>query len=84
MNKEDIAYIIEVKHPLTNYSLKVDLNTDEFLVGIFVMTKDYDELKERNQWRFVINQKLRKWEQSNDHKLTEIIDGKYIDSITVL
>jgi hypothetical protein len=84
MSRDDIAYIIEVKQFMTQYSMKVDLTSGKFVVGIFVQGPDYTQLKEENQWRFVKNHKIKQWEQSQNTGLTDLIDGKSIDTITVL
>lgn len=43
--------------------------------GIFIETKDYEELKSKNFWRIVSEMKVAEWEKTKDSSLARIYNG---------
>ncbi|HSN60838.1 MAG TPA: hypothetical protein VLR49_07885 [Ferruginibacter sp.] len=43
--------------------------------GIFIQTKDYEELKSKNFWRIVSEMKVEEWEKTKDNSLARIYNG---------
>ncbi|MBS1946600.1 MAG: short-chain dehydrogenase [Bacteroidetes bacterium] len=43
--------------------------------GIFIYSRDYDELKSKNLWRVVHRSSIGKWKESQDINLTRIFNG---------
>ena len=49
MNSEQIGKFIETH--LSKHPVKIDFKTRSSLVGMFIQTTDYNELKAKNFWR---------------------------------
>jgi uncharacterized membrane protein YheB (UPF0754 family) len=43
--------------------------------GVFIQTKDYEELKQKNFWRIVSELKVEEWEKTKDSSLARIYNG---------
>jgi hypothetical protein len=43
--------------------------------GLFIRSKDYDELKSKNFWRIVTAAKFKEWESTHDEALARIFNG---------
>jgi uncharacterized membrane protein YheB (UPF0754 family) len=43
--------------------------------GVFIQTKDYEELKSKNFWRIVSELKVEEWEKTKDNSLARIYNG---------
>ncbi len=43
--------------------------------GVFIQTKDYEELKSKNFWRIVSELKVEEWEKTKDSSLARIYNG---------
>lgn len=43
--------------------------------GVFLQTKDYEELKAKNFWRIVSEMKVEEWEKTKDNSLARIYNG---------
>jgi uncharacterized membrane protein YheB (UPF0754 family) len=43
--------------------------------GVFIQTKDYEELKSKNFWRIVSELKIEEWEKTKDNSLARIYNG---------
>jgi uncharacterized membrane protein YheB (UPF0754 family) len=43
--------------------------------GVFLQTKDYEELKSKNFWRIVSEMKVEEWEKTKDNSLARIYNG---------
>jgi hypothetical protein len=84
MTKEKIIAIIEQEHPITYNGIKVELNTNDSVIGMFVRADDYKELKEKNVWRFVRKPDIQQWNSSKNLDLTELINGNLIIDIAIL
>jgi hypothetical protein len=82
MTAKQIANIIEHEVPVTKHSFEILLNTDEKVIGIFVMADDYEVLKQKNIWRIVKNPDIGTWNDKRDLTLAEPVNGGLIVSIT--
>ncbi|AHF17108.1 hypothetical protein [Niabella soli] len=45
------------------------------VTGIFINTRDYDELKAKNFWRVVHTKNLERWKQTKDINLSRLFSG---------
>ena len=73
MTSEQIGNFIEVhvsKHPV-----KIEFKTRSPIIGMFIRTKDYNELKAKNFWRIVPEPRINEWKKSNDSSLAKIFNG---------
>ncbi len=53
------------------------------IVGLFIETSDYTELKAKNLWRIVGEAKIKDYKNNNDIYLTRIFNGSEITKLTV-
>ena len=53
------------------------------MVGIFVSSPDYEDLKAKNFWRIVSEINIPEWKKTNDNKLAKIFSGSEFTRITV-
>ena len=85
MKQQDIDQFL-LEHPITYDSVRIDFVDGSFKVGYFEnLTGDFDELRQKNEWRFIENNKSMKFKNSNmDPKHTTIINGDDIDKLIVI
>jgi len=85
MKQQDIDQFI-LEHPITYDSVRIDFVDGSFKVGYFEnLTGDFDELRQKNQWRFIENNYSVAYRDSNnDPKHTTIINGDTVDKLTIL
>ncbi len=87
MTKEDMTMLVEFDYAVTSNGLRVDLiqgNQGKFVVGFFQRFPDYEELKEQNQWRFIINPNAGKFHETQSIELSIIINGDNVVRIIPL
>jgi hypothetical protein len=74
MNIESIETFISNKKNSIK-EVTIELKKRNTICGTFVRGKDYEELKEKNFWRIIMNNNLDKFSKTNDITLTRIISG---------
>ncbi len=84
MKQRDIDQFL-LGHPITYDSVRIDFIDSSFKVGFFEnLIGDFDELRQKNQWRFIENNNSVKYKNSNnDPKQTIIINGDKIDKLSI-
>ena len=85
MKQQDIDQFL-LEHPITYDSVRVDFVDRSFKVGFFEnLVGDFDDLRQKNQWRFIENNYSVAYRDSdNDPKHTTIINGDTVDKLTIL
>jgi hypothetical protein len=53
------------------------------IIGLFIKTKDYDELKSKNLWRIVGESKLSEFGTTKDQNLAKIFNGVDMTKIVI-
>ena len=81
MTNEAIAKFVENTHPVKEY-VKIDFKQRSSMIGHFVQSKDYDELKSKNFWRIVVQPHIDTWKKSKDINLAKIFNGMEITRLT--
>ena len=83
MKQQDIDQFL-LEHPITYDSVRVDFVDSSFKVGFFEnLVGDFDDLRQKNQWRFIENNYSVGY-RDNDPKHTTIINGDTVDKLTIL
>ena len=82
MHSDQISKFIEEKHLSTN-PVKIEFKTRSSIVGLFIKTTDFNELKAKNFWRIVSEVKIKDWKSTNDHSLARIFNGQEITKLSV-
>lgn len=60
---------------LSKKSVKIEFKKRNTIVGIFVKSPDYEDLKAKNFWRIVSETHIPEWKKTNDNKLSKIFSG---------
>ncbi|HEX4957726.1 MAG TPA: short-chain dehydrogenase [Lacibacter sp.] len=50
--------------------------------GMFIQTKDYEELKSKNFWRIVTESNSEEWKRTGDQNLARIFNGAEFSRLT--
>ncbi len=82
MVNELITKFLEPAH-LAKTSVKIEFKKRNTIVGIFVNSPDYEDLKAKNFWRIVSETHIPEWKKTNDNKLAKIFSGSEFTRITV-
>ena len=82
MVNELITKFLEPTH-LAKTPVKIEFKKRNSIVGIFVESPDYDELKSKNFWRIVSETHIPEWKKTNDNKLSKIFSGSEFTRLTV-
>ena len=82
MVNEMITKFLEPAH-LAKTPVKIEFKKRNTIVGIFVESPDYEDLKAKNFWRIVSESHIPEWKKSNDNKLAKIFSGSEFTRITV-
>jgi len=81
MTSEQISKFIEDKH-LSKNPLKIEFKTRSSIIGLFIQTTDYKELKAKNFWRIVSETKISDWKNTNDNNLAKIFNGQELTKLS--
>jgi hypothetical protein len=82
MVDEMITKFLEPTH-LAKTAIKIEFKKRNPIIGIFVSSPDYGELKSKNFWRIVSETHIPEWKQTNDNKLAKIFSGSEFTRLTV-
>ena len=83
MTTDQIEKFLVPKY-LAKVSVKIDFKTRNSLIGIFIMTGDYQELKTKNFWRIVTGPNVENWKKSQDNGLARIFNGSEITRLSAV
>lgn len=83
MTSEQIGKFIEEKH-LSKNPLKIEFKTRSSIIGLFIQTADYKELKVKNFWRIVSETKINDWKNTNDNNLAKIFNGAELTKLSIV
>ena len=82
MDNELSTQFLEPTH-LAKTPVKIEFKKRNSIVGIFVESPGYDELKSKNFWRIVSETNITEWKQSQDNKLAKIFSGAEFNRISL-
>lgn len=72
------------KHNFDQFPVKVSFRSRAAFTGIFVKTKDYDDLKGKNFWRIINESNVKQYLSSKDTNLARIFNGTEFVKLTVV
>jgi hypothetical protein len=67
----------------SNSLVRISFKTRNAVVGIFVQTPDFDELKAKNFWRIVSEANYEQWKQSKDYSLVRMFNGTEFTKLAI-
>lgn len=82
MVNDMISRFLEPAH-LAKTAIKIEFKKRNAIIGIFIDTPDYEDLKAKNFWRIVSEPNISEWKKTNDNKLAKIFSGSEFTKITV-
>ena len=82
MVNEMITKFLEPTH-LAKSSIKIEFKKRNTIIGIFVKSPDYDDLKSKNFWRIVSESHIPEWKKTSDNKLSKIFSGSEFTRLTL-
>ncbi len=74
MTSDQIENFLEQKK-LTASPVQINFKTRNSIIGQFVHTNDYDELKSKNLWRIVGENSIKEFIKTKDINLVRIFNG---------
>lgn len=55
--------------------IRISFKTRNSILGIFIQTPDFNDLKAKNFWRIVSEANFEKWQKSKDMNLCRMFNG---------
>ncbi len=74
MTNDQIEKFLLREH-IGNTVIRINFKTRNPLLGIFINSGDYDDLKSKNFWRIVTEANIDSWKKSKDINLARIFNG---------
>jgi hypothetical protein len=59
----------------SNSLIRISFKTRNSVVGVFIQTPEFEELKTKNFWRIVPEANYEQWKQSKDYNLVRMFNG---------
>ena len=66
-----------------NSLIRISFKTRNSIVGIFIRTPDFNELKSKNFWRIVSEKNFAQWEKSKDYNLARMFNGTEFTKLAI-
>ncbi|TAD81880.1 MAG: short-chain dehydrogenase [Bacteroidetes bacterium] len=74
MTSEQISNFLEPNH-LAKDTVKISFKTRNMLLGMFIDSPEYRDLKAKNYWRIVPVTNIERWKKTKDMSLVKIYNG---------
>ena len=84
MNADPIAKFCETQKVPSGSCLKIDFKKRNSILGYFIQTDDYEYLKTKNLWRFVILVNIAAWRKTSNIEMAKIFNGSDFTRITMV
>lgn len=75
MNIEQIELFLKRDRAQTENCVKINFKKRDAVYGLFIKSKDYDDLKSKNFWRVVTKMNFDQWHKTGDMNLARIFNG---------
>ena len=82
MNKEEIEKFLDKTSSVGSEYVKITFQKRDAIYSLFVKDADYAELKQKNFWRIVPQNKLDAYRASKDINLARIFNGAEFSKLT--
>ena len=67
----------------SNSVIRISFKTRNSILGIFIQTPDFNELKSKNFWRIVSEANIEQWKKSHDFNLCRMFNGAEFTKLSV-
>lgn len=75
MNVEQIELFLKKDTAAQDTCVKINFKKRDAVYGLFIRTKDFDDLKSKNFWRIVTKTHFDQWYKTKDMSLARIFSG---------
>ena len=65
-----------------NQNINIHFKTRSTIIGQFITTGDYNEMKSKNFWRIVPESRLEEWQKTKDPSLSRLFNGAEFTRLT--
>ncbi|MBO9632425.1 MAG: short-chain dehydrogenase [Chitinophagaceae bacterium] len=72
------------KIELESQAVKVSMKSREPFIGFFINSKDYEDLKSKNFWRIINQNKISDYQATKNPNLSRIYSGTEITNLKVV
>lgn len=69
--------------PETKKIFRIHFKTRNSMLGMFISTGDYEDLKSKNFWRIVTGNNIDNWKKSKDMNLARIFNGSEFTKLSL-
>lgn len=83
MTNEQIEHFLAQKK-IDKTPVQINFKTRSSILGLFIQTSDYAELKSKNLWRIVGGNSIAEFQKSNDLSLARIFNGVEFTRLVVV
>ena len=83
MTNDQIEKFLQPEHFSKNV-VRINFKTRNTMLGIFINSGDYEDLKSKNFWRIVTETNIDGWKKSKDINLARIFNGMEITKLTAV
>jgi hypothetical protein len=66
-----------------NSLIRISFKTRNSILGIFIQSPDFNELKSKNFWRIVSEANYEQWKKSHDFNLCRMFNGAEFTKLSV-
>ena len=63
--------------------IRISFKTRNSVLGVFIETPDFNELKSKNFWRIVSEANLEQWKKSKDFSLCRMFNGAEFTKLAI-
>ena len=67
----------------SNTLIRISFKTRNSILGIFIQSPDFNELKSKNFWRIVSETHIEQWKKSHDFNLCRMFNGAEFTKLSV-
>jgi hypothetical protein len=82
MTNEQIEKFLQPGY-LDKSVVQINFKTRQSIMGIFIKTNDYKDLKSKNLWRIISQSKLEEYARSKDTGLARIFNGSEMTRLSI-
>ena len=82
MTNEQIEKFVQ-NNGIDKAPVQINFKTRRAILGIFISTADYAELKSKNLWRIVGESRIKEYQSSKDINLARIFNGSEITRLNI-
>ncbi len=84
MTTESIEKFVETQNVPSTKSVRIDFKKRNPLLGLIIRANDYEDLKSKNFWRFVVQANMEDWERTNSLDYAKIYSGSEFTKLSLV